>query len=115
MTNTDGIEYTTQHDYRPTHRRVAKAVLVAKEHAEITQAVYEDYWQYVMNSGEPTNWDVMESLANRANMAADDLLEARDVALNECSCTPDLPDGRTGRVCAVCLNRDNNELPFEGE
>ena len=109
MTNTDGIEYTTQHDGQPTHRKVPKAVLVAKEHAEITQAVYDDYWQYVMNSGEPTNWEVMESLANRAKMAADDLLEARDVALNECSCTPDLPDGRTGHVCAVCLNREGDD------
>ncbi len=51
---------------------------VLKEHARITQAVFDDYWRYVMNSSDAINWDVMASLANRANLAAEDLLEAKD-------------------------------------
>ena len=53
---------------------------VLKEHATITQAVFDDYWQYVMNTPDAINWHVMASMADRANMAANDLLEAEDEA-----------------------------------
>ena len=83
MTNTDGIEYETTFEQKPTHRPVPRAVRVAAEHARITQQVYDEYWYYVRNhSWCDINWPVMESLANRANMANDDLLAARDEALN---------------------------------
>ena len=56
---------------------------VLKEHASITQQVFDDYWRYTMNHPEPINWPVMESLANRANDAANDLLEAEHGRNNE--------------------------------
>ena len=55
-----------------------------KEHAAITQAVYDDYWRYVRNNGDPINWNVMASLANRANLAANDVTEEEEFALNGC-------------------------------
>jgi len=114
MTDTNGIEYTTQHDCKPSHPPVSKAVRVAAEHARITQQVYDEYWYYVRNHAWcDINWPVMESLANRANLANDDLLEARDIALNECSCKPD------SDACPVCVaaNRQKygDDIPFRGE
>jgi len=53
---------------------------VLKEHARITQAVFDDYWRYTMNTGDAINWPVMESMADRANLAANDLREAEDEA-----------------------------------
>jgi len=55
---------------------------VLKEHARITQAVFDDYWLYIRTHGdfEYINWPVMESMADRANMAANDLREAEDEA-----------------------------------
>ena len=85
MTDTNGIEYTTWDEQKPSHPPVSKAVRVAAEHAKITQQVYDEYWYYVRNHAWcDINWPVMESLANRANMANNDLLEARHAALNPC-------------------------------
>lgn len=52
---------------------------VLKEHARITQAVFDDYWEYVRNNDWlDINWNVMESMADRANTAANELREAED-------------------------------------
>ena len=53
---------------------------VLKEHARITQAVYDEYWLHIRNDADWTeiNWPVMESLAWRANEAANELREAED-------------------------------------
>jgi hypothetical protein len=83
MTNTDGIEYTTMHDYKPTHPPVSKAVLVAIENAADTQAEYDDYVNEMLNNGIPgIDWTELERLADIANDADRELLLARDIALN---------------------------------
>ena len=95
---------------------------VLKEHARLTQAVYDDYWQYVMNSGDPTNWNVMASLANRANLAANDVTEEEgfpamtedDMARwQECTCKP-----QDALLCPSCLEytrrKYGDSIPFSG-
>lgn len=32
-----------------------------------------------------------------------------------CTCTPDLPDGRTGNVCAVCVAANGDDIPCPGK
>ena len=120
MTDTNGIEYTTWDEQKPSHPPVSKAVRVAAEHARITQQVYDEYWYYVRNHAWcGINWPVMESLANRANMANDDLLEARNIALNddslqECTCRPD-----ADYLCPVCKAytdaKYGDDIPYGGE
>ena len=93
-----------------------------KEHAAITQAVYDDYWRYVRNNGDPINWNVMESLANRANMAANDVTEeegfdiptTEDMARwQECTCRP-----QDALLCPSCLEYNRRKygdsIPFSG-
>ena len=114
MTDTDGIEYTTMHDYKPTHPPVSKAVRVAAEHAIIARKEYDDYIDWVLNNGIPgIEWTEAEYLANRANDADDALKQARNKALNECSCTP-LSD-----ACSVCVagnrHKYGDSIPFGGE
>ena len=83
MTNTDGIEYTTVHDYKPTHPPVSKAVLVAKKHADKMQAEYDAYVEEMLNDGKPgIDWTELERYAEIANDADRALLVARDKALN---------------------------------
>ncbi len=81
-------------------------VAVAFEHAEIARKVYNDHINYVLNNKDDWNWPEVDRLAAIANDADRELLAARDHALNECSCLPDLPDGRVnggrGTVCPVC-------------
>ncbi len=119
MTNTDGIEYTTMHDYKPTHKPVPLAVTQAARRADEAQKEYDDNVDEQMNNGEPDwDWTELKRLAEIANDADRELLLARDKALNpekECTCTPDLPDGRSGRVCAVCVAANGDDIPIGGE
>ena len=86
MVDTNGIEYTTMHDYKPTHPKVPKAVLIALEHAETIEKLSIEYIDFSMfdpsRLGVPINWEVAESICHRASKADADLLEARDKALN---------------------------------
>ena len=116
-----GIEMTegekeTTFDQVSSRRPVPQAVRTAKEHADIAQKQYDDYVEWCLNNGEPgMEWTELERLAEVANDADKELLEARDLALNSCTCTPDLPDGRSGRVCAVCVAANGDSIPFGGE
>ena len=93
---------------------------VLKEHAAITQAVYDDYWRYTMHSGQPINWDVMESLANRANLAANDVMEFPPMTdedrqrWQECTCRP-----QDALLCPSCLEytrrKYGDSIPHGGE
>ena len=103
------MDNTTWHDQRPSHKPVAHAVIVAAEHARITQQVYDDYIEEMLNNGVPgIEWTEVDKLAERANDADRELEAARYDALNpqECTCLPDLPDGRVnggrGTLCPVC-------------
>jgi hypothetical protein len=95
-----------------------------KEHARITQAVYDDYWRFVMNSGDPINWDVMESMAARANAAANDVTDIEGWGpltmddmerWRECTCQP-----QDALLCPSCLRYtkekygDNIPVPGSG-
>ncbi len=83
MTNTDGIEYTTWHDQKPSHPPVSKAVLVAAEHADKMQAEYDAYIEEMLHDGKPgIDWAELERYAEIANDADRELLVARDLALN---------------------------------
>ena len=113
MTDTSGIEYTTQHDQKPSHRKVSAAVTVANEHAIVARKVYDDYITEMLDNGiTGIDWTEAEYLAKKANDAEDALDQARHEALNECSCTPD------SDACPVCV-ADNKErygdsIPFSG-
>jgi len=91
---------------------------VAHEHAEIARNQFNDYVNYVLNNKDEWNWPEVDRLAAIANDADRELDAARDLALNECSCLPDLPDGRVnggrGTVCGVCAADSSDEIPFEG-
>ena len=83
MTDTNGIEYSTWHDQRPSHRKVPKAVIEAGKHADKMQKEYDDYVEVMLHDGIPgIDWDKMEVMAQRANDADRELLLARDIALN---------------------------------
>ena len=92
-------------------------VAVAHEHAEISRKVYNDQINYVLNNKDEWNWPEVDRLAAIANDADRELEAVRHTALNECSCLPDLPDGRVnggrGTLCPVCT-ADSADIPFEG-
>ena len=112
------MDNRTWHDQKPSHPPVSKAVIVAEEHAQIARKVYDDYWIDSVHSGVPVNYNEVNRLAAIANEADRRLEAARHDALNDCSCLPDLPDGRVnggrGRVCDAHAAEDNDEIPFEG-
>ena len=97
---------------------------VLKEHARITQAVYDDYLQYTMRwSKRSINWNVMETMAYRANQAANDVTDVEgwgtvteeDMARwQECSCRP-----QDALVCPSCLEYNRrkygDDIPYGGE
>ena len=99
---------------------MSNPVAVAFEKAEIAQKVFNDHINYVLNNKDDWNWPEADRLAAIANDADKVLLDARHDALNpqECTCLPDLPDGRInggrGRVCDAHAAEDNDEIPFEG-
>ena len=98
-----------------------------KEHARVTQGVYDDYWRFVMNSGDPINWNVMESLANRANLAQNDVHNEEGFPITfeewkdsmtrfrECTCQPH----QDAYLCPVCKEytdkKYGDSIPFGGE
>ncbi len=97
-------------------------VAVAHEHAAIAQAVYDKYVEDCLNNpDDPLNWSEIDKLGKIANDADSKLLAAKHDALNpqECTCLPDLPDGRInggrGRVCDAHAAEDNDEIPYGGE
>jgi len=104
----EGIETTTWHDQRPSHRPVPNAVTVAAEHARIAVDQYNSYWDFCLHSGDEINWPEMERLAKIANDAERALEQARHDALNECTCDP-----RSDMACPVCV-ADNKERYPDG-
>ena len=85
---------------------MSNPVAVAFEKAKIADEQYRSYWDYCVHSGDPVNYNEVDRLAAIANDADRELEAARYDALNECSCLPDLPDGRVnggrGTLCPVC-------------
>lgn len=86
-----------------------------QEHANIARKVYDDYFNDVLHTMEPTNWLELNRLARRANEAESTLLEARGEELNNpCTCNE-----RTGSVCAPCWaanwDRYADTIPYGGE
>ena len=97
-----------------------------QEHARITQAVFDDYWMYTINHSDPINWPIMESMADRANRAANEVTEAYTVTKvdrpftdeeieiweTSCSCSP-LDDAY---LCAACIERNchkyGDDIPY---
>ena len=82
-------------------------VAVAHEHSQIADKVFNDYVKFVLETpGETWDYKHLNKLSRRANDADRKLLDAKHVARNECTCLPDLPDGRVnggrGTVCPVC-------------
>ena len=101
---------------------MSNPVAVAFEKAEIAQKVFNDHINYVLNNIDAEwNWPEVNRLAKIANNADRELEAVRHTALNECSCLPDLPDGRVnggrGTLCPVCTadSADNDEIPFGGD
>jgi hypothetical protein len=117
------MDNTTWHDQRPSHKPIPKAVVVANEHAIIARKVYDDYIEEMLNNGIPgIDWTEVDYLSKRANDAEQQLEHARHEALNpdECTCLPDLPDGRVnagrGTVCPACAAEPYDDtIPFGGE
>ena len=96
---------------------------ILKEHARITQAVYDDYWRYVFNHSDPINWNVMVTMAQRANQAANDVTDVEgfgpvtdeDMARwQECTCRP-----QDALLCPSCLEYNRrkygDDIPYGGE
>ena len=85
------------------------------EHAKIAEEQYRDYKDMVTHNGDAWNADVLYELQRRVYFANRELF-----ATQECSCLPDLPDGRInggrGHVCPACAVVDStDEIPFGGE
>jgi len=122
MVNISLRDKETHFDQRPSHRPVSRAVRDALAHAQDCVRDYNDRLNEIINNGIPgIDWTEVTLLANRANEAEAALELARDIALNpekyqECTCLPDLPDGRCFPLCPVCkadIDRQDG-IPFEG-
>ena len=121
----NGIETTTWHDQRPTHRKVPKAVLEALEYATNCAHEFNEELNKELNKGSLAGrieWTEINRLANKANDAEDALDAARELALNpepdeECSCGHD--PNREDAICPVCVeaNRQKygDDIPIGGE
>jgi len=97
-------------------------VAVAFEHSEIANKVFDDYVEACLNDPyNPLNWSEIDRLGKIANDRYHQLVAARHEALNpqECTCTPDLPDGRCFPLCDVCkadIDRKlGDSIPFGGK
>ena len=89
----------------------------AAKKAEIAEGQYTEYVNLIVRTGDDWDFDVLEDLRDRANAADAELLQARHDALNECTCKPDLPDGRCFPLCPVCKadidRRYGSGIPYE--
>jgi len=75
------------HDWKPTHRKVPKAVLKALEHSTNCTREYNEHLNEELNKGEQggdVDWTEVTRLANIANAAEAALDAAREFALNGC-------------------------------
>jgi len=80
---------------------------------------YNSYVDQGLDSGEGWDYSMLDTLRELANKADAELLAARDAELNECTCVPDLPDGRCFPLCPVCKaeidRKYGDSIPFGGE
>jgi len=114
MVNISLRDKETHFDQRPSHRPVSRAVRDALAHAQDCVREYNDRIDEMFTPGTPhPDWTEIARLGSQANAAEMALAEARDAALNECSCKPD------SDACPVCVaaNRQKygDEIPFRGE
>jgi hypothetical protein len=113
---TERDEPTTWAAIKPA-RVVASAVVVAEEKYDIAQRVYNEAVNYYLDNDE---WDQahLDDLDTIAKTAYGEMMEVKHAALNECSCLPDLPDGRVnggrGGCCLVCeAEGRDDEIPWQ--
>ena len=87
-------------------------VSVAATKARVAEEVYAEFCEKF-----PQEYQQQDTLRAIANEADAELLQARHDALNECTCKPDLPDGRCFPLCPVCKadidRRYGSGIPFE--
>ena len=98
------MDNRTWHDQKPSHPPVPHAVIVAQEHADIAQAVYDQYVEDCLNNpGDPLNWTEIDRLAKIANDADKTLLAARHDALTH---------GPHQETTEVVMVEYETEIPF---
>ena len=112
MVNISLRDKETWHDQKPSHPPVPKPVLDALEHAHNCTREYNERLNAELNKGEAggvIDWTDVTILANRANDAERELLAARELALNTCTCSHD--PNREDATCPVCVaaNRERSD------